>query len=84
MKTLQDYSLPVHKSFHQPSLLMGIPKPVFAVILLLVIGAVYFFGLPYGLVGPVLYAPCFIVSKHDPSLLEYALYSLFEMEYLEG
>jgi type IV secretory pathway VirB3-like protein len=84
MATLQDYSLPVHKSFHQPNLLMGIPKPVFAVILIIVIGAVYFLGLLYGFVGIALYVPCSIISKHDPNLLEYALYSLFEIEYLEG
>jgi len=82
--TLQDYSLPVHKSFHQPNLLLGIPKPVFVIILLLVIGSVYFFGLLYGLVGIVLYVPCSVISKHDPNLLEYALYSLFEIENLEG
>jgi len=84
MATLQDYSLPVHKSFHQPNLLMGIPKPVFVIILLIVIGSVYFFGLLYGFIGIVFYVPCYIISKHDPNLLEYALYSLFEIEYLEG
>ena len=84
MTTLQDYSLPVHKSFHQPNLLLGVPKPVFIVLLLLTISIVYFFGLVYGLSGIVLYIPCLVVSKHDPSLLEYALYSLIEVEYLEG
>lgn len=84
MATLQDYSLPVHKSFHQPNLLAGVPKPVFVLILLATIGVIYFFGLIYGPVGIVFYIPCFVISKHDPNLLEYALYSLFEIEYLEG
>jgi len=82
--TLQDYSLSLHKSFHQPNLLMGIPKPVFVVILLVIVGVVYFFGLPYGLIGIVLYVPCRIISSRDPNLLEYALYSMFEIETLEG
>jgi type IV secretory pathway VirB3-like protein len=57
---------------------------VFVLILLIIVGAIYFFGPPYGAIGIVLYIPCYIVSKHDPNLLEYALYSLFEIEYLEG
>jgi type IV secretory pathway VirB3-like protein len=84
MASLQDYSLPVHKSFHQSNLLAGVPKPVFVILLLVTIGIIYFFGLLYGLIGIVLYIPCFIISKRDPNLLEYALYSLFEIEYLEG
>jgi len=76
--------LPVHKSFHQPNLLLGIPKTVFVVILLFAVGAIYFFGLPYGIVGAVLYVPCFIISKHDAGLLEHALFSLFEIDCLEG
>jgi type IV secretory pathway VirB3-like protein len=84
MKTIQDYSLPVHKSFHQPDLLLGLPKAVFLLILLLTVGIVYLFGLIYGFIGIVLYIPCNLVSKNDPHLLEYALFSLFEIEHLEG
>jgi len=84
MRTLQDYALPVHKSFHQPNLLLGIPKSVFVIIMLFTVGAIYFFGLPYGFIGIVLYIPCKIISSRDPNLLEYALNFLFEIEYLEG
>jgi type IV secretory pathway VirB3-like protein len=84
MATLQDFSLPVHKSFHQPNLLAGVPKIVFVILLLVTAGLIYFFGLPYALIGIVLYIPCFIISKRDPNLLEYALFSLFDIDYLEG
>ncbi len=84
MKTLQEYSLPVHKSFHQPDLLLGIPKVIALVIFLITVGMMYLFGAIYGLIGIVLYIPCNIISKNDPRLLEYAFYSLFQIDYLEG
>jgi type IV secretory pathway VirB3-like protein len=84
MTALQDFSLPVHKSFHQPSLLAGVPKTVFVLLMLFTVGLVYFFGPPFAVIGIALYIPCFVVSKRDPNLLEYALYSLFETEFLEG
>jgi type IV secretory pathway TrbD component len=82
--SLQDYALPVHKSFHQPDLLMGIPKEVVMIIFCLTVIAVYLFGLPLALLGVVLYAPCYAISNRDPLLLTMAIDSLFQIERLEG
>ena len=84
MATLQDYSVPVHKSLQQPDLLLGIPKMVAAMIFCLTTLLVYLFGLGFALVAAVLYVPCRIISKDDPLLLSMALGSLFEMDELEG
>jgi type IV secretory pathway VirB3-like protein len=81
---LTDFSLPVHKSLQQPDLLMGIPKEVFVLILLLTIILINFFGLAMILVAVVLYVPCSIISKDDPNLLTIALGSLFQIDFLEG
>lgn len=84
MATLQDYSIPVHKSLQQPDLLLGIPKMVAAVIFCLTTLLAYLFGFGFTLVAVVLYVPCRIISKDDPLLLSMALGCLFEVDELEG
>ncbi len=84
MATLQDFSVPVHKSLQQPDLLLGIPKVIAAMIFCLTVLLVYIFGFGFSLVALVLYVPCRIISKDDPLLLSMALGSLFEMDELEG
>ena len=84
MATLQDYSVPVHKSLQQPDLLLGIPKIVAAMIFCLTTLLVYLFGIGFALVAVILYAPCRVISKDAPLLLSMALGSLFEMDELEG
>jgi type IV secretory pathway VirB3-like protein len=82
--TLQDYALPVHKSMHQPDLLMGIPKTVMVIILCATILVVYLFGPWFGLLSVVFYIPCLLISRRDPLLLSMALESLFQVDFLEG
>jgi type IV secretory pathway TrbD component len=82
--SLQDYTLPVHKSMHQPDLLLGIPKEVMMIIGCLTIIMIYLLGFWFGLLGIVVYIPCYAVSKHDPLLLTMAIDSLFQIERLEG
>lgn len=84
MATLQDYSIPVHKSLQQPDLLLGIPKMVAAVIFCLTTLLAYLFGFGFTLVAVVLYVPCRIISKDDPLHLSMALGSLFEVDEQEG
>lgn len=82
--TLQDYTLPVHKSMHQPDLLLGVPKEIVLIIGCATIIAVYLFSLWFAFLGVILYIPCYFVSKHDPLLLTMAIDSLFQIEHLEG
>jgi type IV secretory pathway VirB3-like protein len=84
MASLQDFSLPVHKSLQQPDLILGIPKSVLALLLCLTMILVYLLGFMFVLSGILLYLPCYLVSKDDPDLLTIALESLFQMDYLEG
>jgi type IV secretory pathway VirB3-like protein len=73
MASLQDFSLPVHKSLQQPDLLLGIPKPVIALILCMTMILVYLLGFVFSLCGIILYIPCYFLSKEDPDLLIIAL-----------
>jgi type IV secretory pathway VirB3-like protein len=82
--TPQDYSLPVHKSMHQPDLLMGIPKMILAIILCITIIFIYLLGFWFGFAGIVLYIPCYIISKDDLFMLTIALEHVFQMDRLEG
>ena len=84
MTTLQDYSIPVHKSLQQPDLLLGVLKVILAIIFCLTIMLIYLFGFGFAVVAVVLYVPCRIISKNDPQLLTIALNSLFELDELEG
>jgi type IV secretory pathway VirB3-like protein len=82
--TFQDFSLPIHKSMHQPDLLLGIPKTIFALLLCLTILIAYLLGLWFGLIGIIIYIPCAIISKDDPHLLTIALDNLLQPDHLEG
>jgi type IV secretory pathway VirB3-like protein len=84
MASLQDYALPVHKSLQQPDLMLGIPKPVLALILCLTMILVYLLGFIFALSGLLLYIPCYVLSKEDPAMLIIAMDSLFQLDYLEG
>lgn len=84
MASLQDYSIPVHKSLLQPDLLLGVPKVILALILVVTVLLVYLFGMIFALAAIIFYVPCYFLSKEDPQMLTIALESLFEMEYLEG
>jgi type IV secretory pathway TrbD component len=84
MASLQDYILPVHKSMHQPDLLLGIPKEIMLIIGCLTIIVVYLFDIAFAFVGVVLYVPCYAISRYDPLLLTMAIDSLFQIDYLEG
>ena len=84
MASLQDFSLPVHKSLQQPDLILGIPKTVLALILCLTMIFVYMLGFMFAVSGIILYVPCYFLSKDDPELLSIALDSLFQIDYLEG
>lgn len=83
--SLTDFSMPVHKSFHQADLLLGVPKAIFLILFLIFVLVSYLFGLVLGLIITVLfYIPCFILTKHDPHMLTVALNSLIEPDKLEG
>jgi type IV secretory pathway TrbD component len=81
---LSAFSLPVHKSLQQPDLLLGLPKPVFALLLCLAIVCANLFGPLFALSALVFYIPCYFATKQDPLLLTIALLSLFQVDYLEG
>jgi type IV secretory pathway VirB3-like protein len=84
MASLQDFSLPVHKSLQQPDLILGIPKPVLAMILCLTMILVYLLGFVFVISGVLFYVPCYFLSKEDPDMLTIALDHLFQVDYLEG
>jgi type IV secretory pathway VirB3-like protein len=69
---------------HQPDLLLGIPKMILAVILCITIIFIYLLGLPFGLIGIILYIPCYIISRDDPFMLTIALESVLQIDRLEG
>lgn len=82
---LNDFSMPVHKSFHQADLLLGVPKAILLILALVLIIIGYLFGIWLGLaITVVLYIPCFILTKYDPYMLTIALSSLIEPDRLEG
>lgn len=83
--SLTDFSMPVHKSFQQADLLLGVPKTIFLILFMILVLVSYLFGIILGLIVPVLfYIPCFILTKHDPHMLTVALNSLIEPDRLEG
>lgn len=83
--SLTDYSMPVHKSFHQADLLLGVPKAIFLILFLCFAIISYLFGLILGaVITVVFYIPCFFLTKHDPHMLTVALNSLIEPDRLEG
>lgn len=83
--SLSDFSMPVHKSFQQADLLLGIPKSIFMLLFLVLVVVSYLFDLVLGGIITVLfYIPCFILTKKDPFMLTIALNSLIEPDSLEG
>ena len=83
--SLTDFSMPVHKSFQQADLLLGVPKTIFLILFMILVLVSYLFGIILGLIVTVLfYIPCFILTKHDPHILTVALNSLIEPDRLEG
>jgi type IV secretory pathway VirB3-like protein len=66
------------------SRLLGIPKPVIALILCMTMILVYLLGFVFSLCGIILYIPCYFLSREDPDLLMIALDSLFQLDCLEG
>ncbi|MBP3199649.1 MAG: VirB3 family type IV secretion system protein [Butyrivibrio sp.] len=82
---LTDFSMPVHKSFHQADLLLGIPKTIFMLLFLIFVLSAYLFGFVVAIpVVLLIYIPSFILTKHDPFMLSIALNSLIEPDRLEG
>lgn len=83
--SLNDFSLPVYKSFQQEDLILGVQKSVFIVLFMVFVLVSYLFGLLPG-VGALLlfYIPCRILTKHDPHMITIALNSLIEPDSLEG
>lgn len=83
--SLTDFSMPVHKSFQQADLLLGVPKSIFLILFLILVLVSYLFGLILGvIITVVFYVPCFFLTKHDPHMLTVALNSLIEPDRLEG
>ncbi len=83
--SLSVFSMPVHKSFQQADLLLGIPKSIFMLLFLVFMIVSYLFGLILGgSISVVFYIPCFILTKKDPHMLTIALNSLIEPDRLEG
>lgn len=85
MKSLSDFAMPVHKSFHQPDLILGVQKSIFLIIFLIFAIISYLFGIiAGGIITAIIYIPCFILTKHDPHMISIALNSLIEPDKLEG
>jgi len=85
MKSLSDFAMPVHKSFHQPDLLLGVQKNIFLIIFLIFAIVAYLFGIiASGILTALIYIPCLILTKHDPHMISIALNSLIEPDRLEG
>lgn len=83
--SLTDFSMPVHKSFHQPDLILGVQKGIFLILFLLFALVGYLFGIiPSLIITAIIYIPCFILTKKDPHMLLIALGSLLEPDRLEG
>ena len=77
--------MPVHKSFQQEDLLLGVQKPIFLLLFLIFVIISCLFGLvPGGVIAAVIYIPCRILTKHDPNMISIALSSLIEPDHLEG
>ena len=71
--------MPIHKSFHQEELLLGVQKGVFLILFLVFVLISYLFVLPLGIVITVVaYIPCRILTKIDPHMITIALNSRSE------
>lgn len=85
MSSVTDFSMPVHKSFHQADLILGVPKSIFLLLFMTFVLVSYLFGIIFGIVLTVIsYIPCFLLTKKDPHMLVVAINSLLEPDRLEG
>lgn len=82
---MDEYTIPVFKSFQQQDLMLGLQKEIFIFIFLIFVIISYLFGLIPGiLITAVFYIPARILTKKDPNMLSIAFYSLLEPNILEG
>lgn len=85
MDDITQYSLPVHKSFQQEELLLGVQKNVFLIIFLIFVLVGYLFGIiAAAIITIIVYIPCLILTKQDAHMISIALSSLIEPDFLEG
>ena len=86
MKNITDFSMPIFKGFHQEDLILGVQKPIFIGLLLVLVLCWYLFGTITALViSAVVYIPCYFITRHDANMLTIALSSIFsEPDDLEG
>lgn len=86
MKSLTDFSMPIFKGFQQEDLLLGVQKPIFIGLLLILVLTWYLFGtFPAIVITSVIYIPCYFITKHDANMLSIAISSIFqEPDELEG
>jgi len=82
---MDEYTIPVFKSFQQHDLMLGLQKEIFIFIFLIFVIISYLFGLIPGiLITTVFYIPARILTKKDPNMLSIAFNSLLEPNILEG
>lgn len=82
---MDEYTIPVFKSFQQQDLMLGLQKEIFIFIFLIFVIISYLFGLIPGiLITTVFYIPARILTKKDPNMLSIAFNSLLEPNILEG
>lgn len=79
-----DYSLPVYKSLMKSELLMGIPKIMFVIILIVTILFMYMISGYCFVIFFVFWFPTYLISKKDPDLFPILIESLQEPDFLEG
>ena len=53
--SLTDFSMPVHKSFQQAELLLGVPKTIFLLLFMILVLVSYLFGIVLGFVVTVVF-----------------------------
>lgn len=77
--------MPVHKSFQQTDMILGVQKGIFLILFLVFAVVGYLFGIVVAaVITVVFYVPCLILTKKDPHMLTIALNSLIEPDKLEG
>lgn len=78
------HSHPIHRSLLQPDLLLGVPKSVLLVLIVISIVFANLFGLVFASIGIILYIPCRLVSASDPHMLTVLFHALELPDMLEG
>ncbi len=74
----------IHRSLLQPDLMLGIPKTVLMILLVVSIIFANLFGFPFISIGIVLYIPCRLVSNSDAHMLTLLGRALQLPDMLEG